>query len=350
MRKLFNASIIFAVLSCAAAAVAQDKVTVRWHRVIPETEAFAVLMPEPPLRIRRVIPFSEKLKLATPIYEVAYRGVLYSVLSVDKKAAPALKSQTAFHNGLRRAIQHGSRTADSEFTFEREVMLKDQTARQFHVRAKGKEGTAQVYETATHYYVLMTLGARSDELAASNFFNSFTLDAKGARDASDKVSVNPDVARMSSAPEPLWPVEGGKSAIGGIVVGPVGPVGPIGTDGRTAPSTVDTPQSLPPKTISGGVLNGKATTKPQPAYPALALAARAQGTVTVQVTVDEEGYIIEAKAVSGHPLLHQAAVQAARQARFAPTLLEGKPVKVMGVITYNFVINGAPDEPPARRY
>jgi TonB family protein len=91
-------------------------------------------------------------------------------------------------------------------------------------------------------------------------------------------------------------------------------------------------------TIAGGVLNGKATSKPQPPYPPLAKAARAQGTVTVQVTVDETGGVTSARAVSGHPLLQQAAVAAAKQAKFAPTLLAGKPVKVSGVLTYNFVL------------
>jgi protein TonB len=86
------------------------------------------------------------------------------------------------------------------------------------------------------------------------------------------------------------------------------------------------------------VLNGKAISKPQPPYPAIAKAARAAGTVTVQITVDEQGNVISATATSGHPLLRQAAAQAARQARFSPTLLSGQPVKVSGVITYNFVL------------
>jgi TonB family protein len=88
--------------------------------------------------------------------------------------------------------------------------------------------------------------------------------------------------------------------------------------------------------ISGGVLNGKAISLPKPAYPAIARAARASGTVTVQVTVDESGKVTEARAVSGHPLLQQAAVQAARQARFSPTQLAGKPVKVTGTLSYKF--------------
>ena len=89
--------------------------------------------------------------------------------------------------------------------------------------------------------------------------------------------------------------------------------------------------------IEGGVLNGKALALPQPAYPALARAAHVSGTVTVQVLIDEQGNVSAAHAVDGHPLLQAVCVAAARQARFSPTLLEGEPVKVTGVIQYNFV-------------
>jgi periplasmic protein TonB len=92
-----------------------------------------------------------------------------------------------------------------------------------------------------------------------------------------------------------------------------------------------------PKQISGGVLNGKATSLPKPPYPPAARAVRASGAVTVQVLIDESGAVVSASAVSGHPLLRAAAVQAARGARFSPTQLSGQPVKVSGVITYNFV-------------
>jgi protein TonB len=86
------------------------------------------------------------------------------------------------------------------------------------------------------------------------------------------------------------------------------------------------------------VLNGKAISKPTPAYPAIAKAARASGAVTVQIVVDESGRVVSANAVSGHPLLQQAAVQAVRQWRFSPTLLSGQPVKVSGVVTVNFAL------------
>ncbi len=98
------------------------------------------------------------------------------------------------------------------------------------------------------------------------------------------------------------------------------------------------PPPAPPRApISGGVLNGKAISLPKPPYPAIAKQAHASGTVVVQVTIDENGGVISAHAVSGHPLLQAVCVTAARQARFSPTKLSGQPVKVTGVITYNFV-------------
>jgi len=90
--------------------------------------------------------------------------------------------------------------------------------------------------------------------------------------------------------------------------------------------------------VQGGVLNGKAISKPQPAYPPIAKAARASGTVTVQIVVNEDGNVLSADAVSGHPLLQRASIEAARQARFSPTKLSGQPVKVSGVVTYNFIL------------
>jgi protein TonB len=125
------------------------------------------------------------------------------------------------------------------------------------------------------------------------------------------------------------------------------PAGPGNGNVVTAPAKVqiadeppppEAPKPTPPRApISGGVLNGKAISLPKPQYPQIARAAHASGTVTVQVLIDENGNVVSAHAVSGHPLLQAVAVQAARGARFSPTKLSGQPVKVTGVITYNFV-------------
>jgi TonB family protein len=90
--------------------------------------------------------------------------------------------------------------------------------------------------------------------------------------------------------------------------------------------------------VNGGVLNGKAIKKPQPRYPPEAKAARAQGVIVIQIVVDENGDVASAVGVSGHSLLIPAGIEAARKAKFEPTTLCGKPIKVTGVITYNFVL------------
>jgi periplasmic protein TonB len=112
------------------------------------------------------------------------------------------------------------------------------------------------------------------------------------------------------------------------------------TDAPTPPPTTESNRNStgPAGTVSAGVLNGKATSLPKPAYPPAAKAAKASGVVLVQVLVDETGKVTSATAASGHPLLRQSAVQAAYEARFTPMTLSGKPVKMSGTISYNFVL------------
>ncbi len=105
----------------------------------------------------------------------------------------------------------------------------------------------------------------------------------------------------------------------------------------TSAATEGSVASSSPKIISGGVLNGKATNLPKPEYPAAAMAVKAAGAVSVQVLVNEDGRVISAVAVSGHPLLRAAAESAARGATFSQTMIGGQPVKVSGVVTYSFV-------------
>ena len=90
------------------------------------------------------------------------------------------------------------------------------------------------------------------------------------------------------------------------------------------------------KPVSGGVLNGKAVQLPTPEYPEVAKRMHTAGLVLVEVVIDVNGKVISAKATSGPAVLQQAAVQAAMRARFSPTTLSGQPVKVVGVINYNF--------------
>jgi TonB family protein len=115
---------------------------------------------------------------------------------------------------------------------------------------------------------------------------------------------------------------------------PTQPALVIAAEPSAAPKPI--PPPAPRNPISVGVLNGKVISLPKPTYPRRARTARASGTVTVQVTIDESGKVISARAIGGHPLLQQAAVQAAYGALFTPTKVFDRPVKVSGIITYNF--------------
>ena len=100
------------------------------------------------------------------------------------------------------------------------------------------------------------------------------------------------------------------------------------------------PVVKPPATlrVTSTILSGKAVALPQPMYPAIAKQAHVQGPVSIQILVNEEGKVLSAQVVSGNAMLSTSAKEAAMRARFSPTMLNGQPVKIQGVITYNFVL------------
>lgn len=89
---------------------------------------------------------------------------------------------------------------------------------------------------------------------------------------------------------------------------------------------------------SSETIEGHIVKHPQPEYPARAKAVRAQGTVAVKVMIDEKGKVIAAQIETGHPLLRASALKAAREAEFTPIVFKGQPVKIVGVILYNFTL------------
>ena len=80
--------------------------------------------------------------------------------------------------------------------------------------------------------------------------------------------------------------------------------------------------------------------KVQPSYPPLARQARIQGTVIIEAVISRGGTIEELKVISGHPLLQQAAVDAVKQWRYKPTLLNNEPVEVVTTVTVTFSFGG----------
>ena len=92
----------------------------------------------------------------------------------------------------------------------------------------------------------------------------------------------------------------------------------------------------PPTRKSEEELLRLAVHKTDPAYPAIANAARAEGDVVVEIIVDEEGNVVSARALSGHPLLRDAALKAAQDWKFRKTTIQGEAVKITGTLTFKF--------------
>jgi protein TonB len=165
---------------------------------------------------------------------------------------------------------------------------------------------------------------------------------------------------ISTTPSNVKPLPPGGAAITGVDhdplgYGPLGPSNGLPSNGSAgvrvsvpdgadvpppAPTPAPTPKPTPPsiQRLASNVISSKVISKPVPAYPIIAKQARVSGVVTVEILLDERGNVLSAQATSGHPLLREAARAAALQARFSPTQLNGQPVKVSGVITYNFVL------------
>ncbi len=121
---------------------------------------------------------------------------------------------------------------------------------------------------------------------------------------------------------------------------PMAPPPPASDQPPSGPGAPPRPPSGdgPPLVIrkSGALLQETAIRKVEPTYPPQAKAARISGSVVVEVMINEDGKVESARAVSGHPLLKGAAVDAAQGWKFKPTRLEGKTVKVIGTLTFNF--------------
>lgn len=117
---------------------------------------------------------------------------------------------------------------------------------------------------------------------------------------------------------------------------PVKPARSLETANRRDP---DPEPPRPAHRRSIGVANGYAVSLPKPTYPPVAIATNTQGKVDVQIMINESGDVVSAKAVDGPALLRQVAEQAALKAKFKPTYLSNTPIKVTGVIVYNFTRN-----------
>jgi TonB family protein len=293
----------------------------QWQKIAPENEEFTVLMPRAPQIETEKKPFGQLTVTSISYIVPSEDGPLYMVVSVSGVGAfsammpekDRLNSYAAgFWEGFFKAIREKGLKAEA--TRQRELRLNGHLGAAYSLTVGDITGTARAYSTSKKFYVTMVLNALEGDPSTERFLNSFTLVQAPGR-------------------------PGLTTEFGPVIV-------PQRNTGNITVQSDEPPPPVPParapdtsRPISGGVLNGKAISLPKPVYPPQAREAGASGTVTVEILVNEDGNVIEARAVSGHTLLQQAAVEAALKARLSPTRLSGVLVKVKGLLVYNFVPN-----------
>lgn len=146
--------------------------------------------------------------------------------------------------------------------------------------------------------------------------------------------------------EPIRPIlvpGGARTLIGGDGV----PGAPISKEAPPPPPPPPTPVVKPAATpapdtvvrLTSRLTQGRVLRRVQPPYPVIARQARIQGSVQVQIDISEYGAVTNVTLLSGHPLLRDAALQAAKQWQFIPTELNGQRVRAIGLLTFNFTLN-----------
>ena len=116
--------------------------------------------------------------------------------------------------------------------------------------------------------------------------------------------------------------------------------GLFSTFGAPSPPVVKPALPKGPLHVSSGVATGQLLAPIQPVYPAIAKAARIQGTVVVQAIISKDGKIEQLRVISGLPMLQSAATEAIQRARYRPFMLNGEPVAVETTINVVFTLGG----------
>ena len=334
---LFVLSVLALTISVAAQSSNQD-----WVVLSPEGEAFSVSMPRGSTSEAGEQTY-HKMVLKTRLYLYAPKaGPVLAVASISGiKSNPALYSDFQRLNSYVDAFKEwfsqkiGRKAAIPKLSLVSSKTLNGNDGREYSLTIGDLSGTVDVYATKKRFYAVAVLNTKKDDDLRQRFLSSFVLPEKTLEPAGN-VAQQP----LTEAPTPGTPAaaQTGTANVGGQKNEPAANADSATDDVKQAetPEVKNAQAGQKRAPINGGLLNGKALYLPKPDYPAEAYNAKASGTVVVQVTIDEQGGVVAAHAVSGHPLLQAACVAAARQARFSPTTLMGEPVKVNGVITYNF--------------
>jgi len=153
-----------------------------------------------------------------------------------------------------------------------------------------------------------------------------------------KIPEKVQMIKEDEAPPPAMSAGVVGGVPGGIPGGQMGGViGGIISSTPVAVPKVATPQRV---RVSQGVTQGLLIRKVQPNYPPLARQARIQGSVLLQAEISKDGSIENLRLLSGHPMLAPAAIEAVKQWKYKPYILNGEPVEVETQITVNFTLSG----------
>jgi len=154
-----------------------------------------------------------------------------------------------------------------------------------------------------------------------------------------KIPQKIQMIKEEEAPPPMNSMAG---VVGGVPGGvPGGQMGGV-IGGIISSTPVSVPKAATPTRVrvSQGVTQGLLIRKVQPTYPPLARQARIQGAVLLQAEISKDGTIQNLRLISGHPMLTSAAIDAVKQWRYKPYILNGEPVEVETQITVNFTLSG----------
>jgi TonB family protein len=318
--------VIFIISALVITASAQAPATQPdWETLRPEGEEFSVLMPKGSTFETSKEPY-HKMELSTHTYlSKSGAAPVFAVVSLSGiKSNPALYTEMQRMNSYVDAFKtlfspKIRKDAAAKLTLVGEKSLHGNAGREYRMTLGELTGTVQVFATRKRFYSIVYLDTKKNDAIQEEFLTSFVLPEKMAG-STTAASQPPAVTTEEPA---ISPTEGTK------------PSPNVERDSKLEePAHSTEPGKRAP--ISGGVLNGKAINLLVPDYPAEAKATGVEGVVVIQVLVDEQGNVTDARAISGPKILHEVSLNAARQTKFTPTLLSGEPVKVTGVLVFNF--------------
>ena len=340
------ASLLLAAFATAAHAQKPADAWAEWETLSPENEEFTVLMPKNPTTESTTFPY-HKMELNARLYmATSSGGPVLAIASLSGiKSDPAQYTEFARFNSYIDAFKSyfpakvRSKETPVKLTLVSSRPFRGHTGRSYKITLGDLNGSVNAFVTRKRFYAIVSLNNKKDEALDEKFLSSFVLPERQNEPPKTVATADPNQQPVQNPPEKILDPntqnvvqpEGEAAAV---------PATPATPNTEAAPNAANTPGQPNPAQpgqkkapIAGGMLNGKAIYLPVPEIPA----GEATGVVLVAVLIDEQGAVVEAKAVSGPQHLQAPAVAAARLARFSPTLLMGEPVRVSGTLSYNFV-------------